>query len=187
MHYIKEYSKYVEITGYRNVSFAKAEEFLKANRKKSSPNAKIQFFNAQLIATQDHLHFAVLNALQAFENKTNISKNLAVETMLYASAQRQIQRAIQLCGIKPETKNIAVLVIAENFVEVKTMLEDFAACIEVGVDEKVLELTTVKMKEIREAFQITDEELETVTEGSNWKEALVNLVVERVALLATQL
>jgi KEOPS complex subunit Cgi121 len=187
LHYIKEQAKYVEITGFRNVNFAKAEEFLKSNRKKTSPNAAIQFFNAELIATQDHLYFAVLNALQAFQNKTNISKNPAVETMLYASVQRQIQRAIQLCGIKPETKNIAVVVIGEDFGEVKDALAEFTDCVGVEPDEKVLELTAAKIKKIREAFQITDKELHAVTEGSNLKEALVNLVVERVALLATQL
>jgi KEOPS complex subunit Cgi121 len=187
LHYLKEYAKYVAITGYRKASFAKAEEFLKANRKKPSSNAKIQFFNAELIATQDHLYFAVLNALQAFQNKTNISKNPAVETMLYASAQRQIQKAIQLCGIKPETKNIGVVVIGENFDEVKASLEEFTVCVGVDADEKVLELTAIKIRKIKQAFKITNVELDTVTEGSNRKQALVNLVVERVVLLATQL
>ena len=81
-----------------------------------------------LIATQEHLYFAVLNALQAFQNKTNISKSLAMETMLYASAQRQIQKAIQRCGIKPETTSMAVIIIGEDPTQIKTMLEAISTC-----------------------------------------------------------
>ena len=35
LYHLKEYGKYAEITGYRNIKFAKAEEFLKANRKEN--------------------------------------------------------------------------------------------------------------------------------------------------------
>ncbi len=114
LYCLLEYGKWMEITGYRNIAFTKAEEFLKANRKETKQNVEMQFFDAELIASQKHLYFAALNALQAFQNKTNISKSPAMETMLYASAQRQIQRAIQRCGIKPETKNMAVLIIGEK-------------------------------------------------------------------------
>ena len=120
LYHLKEYGKYAEITGYRNIKFAEAEEFLKANRKETPDNVDLQFFDAQLIATQEHLYFAALNALQAFRNKTNLSKSLAMETMLYASAQRQIQKAIQLCGIKPQTKTMAVIIIGENQTKLKT-------------------------------------------------------------------
>ena len=44
----------LEITGYRNIKFAEAEEFLKANRKETRENVDLQFFDAQLIATQEH-------------------------------------------------------------------------------------------------------------------------------------
>jgi len=185
LHYLNEYAKYAEITGYRNIKFAQAEEFLKAKRKTS--HADIQFFDAELIASQEHLYFAVLNALQAFQNKTNISKSIAMETMLYASAQRQIQKAIQRGGIKPETTSMAVIIIGENPKQIETVLQAITECVGVEPDEKVLEMSKVKEKKIKETFQITDEELKTVMKNENREEAVVNLVVERVALLATQL
>ena len=74
LQYIEEFGKYVEITGYQNIAFDVAEAFLKANRKQTRQNVDIQFFDAELIATQEHLYFAVLNALQAFKNKTNLQK-----------------------------------------------------------------------------------------------------------------
>ena len=187
LHYIEEYGKYAEITGYKNIKFARAEEFLKANRKETKQNSHIQFFNAELIATQEHLYFAVLNALQAFKNKTNISKSPAMETMLYASAQRQIQKAIQRCGIKPETTSMAVVIIGENPKQIKTVLQEVTVCIGMGPDEKVLEMTKSKEKKIQEAYQITDEELKIVTKNDNRGKAIVNLIIEQAALLATQL
>ena len=187
LYHLKEYGKYAEITGYRNIKFARAEEFLKANRKETQENVDLQFFDARLIATQEHLYFAALNALQAFQNKTNISKSLAMETMLYASAQRQIQKAIQRCGIKPETTSMAVIIIGEDPTQLKTMLEAISTYVGVEPDEKVLEMSKFKEHKIIETFQITDQELKTVMKNENREEAVVNLVIERVALLATQL
>jgi tRNA threonylcarbamoyladenosine modification (KEOPS) complex Cgi121 subunit len=187
LYHLKEYGKYAEITGYRNIKFAKAEAFLKANRKETRENLDLQFFDAQLIATQEHLYFAALNALQAFQNKTNISKSPAMETMLYASAQRQIQKAIQRCGITPETTSMAVIIIGEDPTQLKTMLRAISTCVGVEPDEKVLEVSKFKQQKIIETFQITDQELKTVMKNENRTEAVVNLVIERVALLATQL
>jgi tRNA threonylcarbamoyladenosine modification (KEOPS) complex Cgi121 subunit len=187
LYHLKEYGKYTEITGYKNIKFAKAEEFLKENRKETHQNIDIQFFDASLIATQEHLYFAALNALQAFQNKTNISKSPAMETILYASAQRQIQKAIQRCGIKPETTSMAVIIIGENPTQLKTMLQAISTCVGVEPDEKELEISKFKEHKITETFQITDQELKTVMKNENRTEAVVNLVIERVALLATQL
>jgi len=187
LYHLKEYVKYAEITGYRNIKFGKAEAFLKANRKETRENVDLQFFDAQLIATQEHLYFAALNALQAFQNKTNISKSPAMETMLYASAQRQIQKAIQRCGIKPETTSMAVIIIGVDPTQLKTMLQAISTCVGLEPDEKVLEISEFKEQKIIDTFEITDEELKAVMKNENRTEAVVNLVIERVALLATQL
>ena len=187
LHYLKEYGKYVEITGYRNVKFASTEGFLKANRMQTTEKVDIQFFDAELIATQEHLFFAVINALEAFKNKTNISKSPAMETMLYASAQRQIQKAILKCGIKPSTTNVAATIIGENPTQLRTAVEAISIAVDADPDDSVLEMSNLKDSKIRTVFQISDEEVIAVVKGGNIQDALVNLVVERVALLATQL
>ena len=53
-------------------------------------------------------------------------------------------------------------------------------------DERVLDITKNKEEKIKETFQISDEELK-VLENSNQKKAIINVVIERVALLSTQL
>jgi tRNA threonylcarbamoyladenosine modification (KEOPS) complex Cgi121 subunit len=184
LQYIKEHGKYVEITGYRSIAFDKAEAFLKANRKQTQ-NVDIQFFDAELIATQEHLYFAILNALQVFQNKINHSKSLAMETILYASAQLQIQKAIERSGIKPKTKNMAVTIIGEDPTQIKNTLEALTKSVGTDPDEGVLEMTRTKETKIKKAFNIQIEELKTL-ENSNQKNAIVNLVIEQVALLAVK-
>jgi KEOPS complex subunit Cgi121 len=186
LQYIREHGKYLEITGYKNISFDKAEIFLKTNRKQTKQNIDIQFFDAELIATQEHLYFAVLNTLQAFKNKTNLSKSPAMETLLYASAERQIQKAIERCGIKPQTKNMAVAIIGEDPNQMQNTIDALNKGINSKPDVSVLEMTKTKETKIKKTFKITNEELKTVA-NNNQKKTIINIVIEQVALLATQL
>jgi tRNA threonylcarbamoyladenosine modification (KEOPS) complex Cgi121 subunit len=184
LHYIEEYGKYVELTGYNSVSFARAEAFLKANRKQTL-QLDLQFLDADLIATQEHLYFAVLNALQAFRSKTNISKAIAMETMLYASAKRQIQKAIETIGINSQTKRMAVVIVGEDPKGMEALLDALSFSIGCEPDDSTLKLTKEKRAKIREAFEISGGELNQAI--STEEKTLVDLVVEHIALLSTQL
>jgi tRNA threonylcarbamoyladenosine modification (KEOPS) complex Cgi121 subunit len=184
LHYIEEYGKYVEIAGYRCVPFASAEAFLKENRKQTL-HVDVQFFDADHIATQEHLYFAVLNALQAIRSKTSISKTPAMETMLYAAAKRQIKRAIDAIGIKPQTRNMAIVALGDDSAAVEALVKGLSAAIGCEPDDSVLQLTGEKQRKICAAFQISPKALKTQANGDREK-ALVDLVVEQVALLATQ-
>ncbi|MCJ7762626.1 KEOPS complex subunit Cgi121 [Candidatus Bathyarchaeota archaeon] len=186
LKYFEEFGEYVEITGFSNVQIEDAESFLKATRREQQGTA-VQFFNAELVATWQHLYFAVLNALTAFRNKSNISKNVAVEVMLYASAQRQIRKAIALVGIKRDSANVAVVIIGENADAVKTVRAAVSKRVGAEPDETVLALSNDKVQSIRKAFEISEREVETVVKAGDAEQALVNLVIERVALLSTQL
>lgn len=187
LHRFEEFRCFAEISGFRGIKFEQAEAYLKSNRKAAQNGVWIQFFDAELIATQQHLYFAVLNALTAFKNKTNLSKSLAMETMLYASAQRQIQKAIGLLGIKPETADLAVVVIGEKPKALEVMLKETAVCLHAKVDDSVLELSPKKLAKIREAFEVTTPMLEVATKQEKCDLAVVDLVIERMALLSTQL
>jgi tRNA threonylcarbamoyladenosine modification (KEOPS) complex Cgi121 subunit len=187
LKYIEETGKYVEITGFRNVKVGDAEEFVKAVRKEKQQHVWVQFFDAELVATWQHLHFGVLNALLAFKNERNISKSVAMEVMLYASAQRQIKKAIDFMGVKCDSANVAVVIIDEHPDSVKAALSVVSKRIGAEPDEAVLGLSRKKAQRICEAFGITEKELEAVMEKGNVEQALVKLVIERMALLSTRL
>jgi KEOPS complex subunit Cgi121 len=186
LKYIKEFGKHVAITGFRGVRIKNVEEFFQMIRKENLPNTEIQFFDAKLVATWQHLYFAVLNALTAFKNKENISKSLAMETILYASAQRQIRKATELLGIKPRSSNIAMLIIGDEPETVKSVLSIVSKHLHAQPDDTVLELSEEKATIIRKTFGISDVELKTVVKKDDLEKALTDLVLERMALLAVQ-
>ncbi|XHH10603.1 MAG: KEOPS complex subunit Cgi121 [Candidatus Bathyarchaeia archaeon] len=186
LHFFEEFGFYAEITGFKSVTFEQADTYLKANRK-GEQKVWIQFFNSDLIATQEHLYFAILNALTAFKKQTNLSKSIAMETMLYASSQRQIQKAIQVIGIKPDMSQMAVTVIGESAEQVTVALKELSSYLHAQPSEAVLELTPKKVQQIQQAFNITAPMVEVATKNRTADLALIDLVIEQVALLATQL
>lgn len=183
---IEEFQKCIGITGFRDVKVMDTDEFLKTISKGTPSNVEIQFFNAELIATWQHLYFAGLNVLTAFKNGENFSKSLAMEMMLYASAQHQIRKATDIIGIKPDSKKIAVVVIGEKPEEVQLTLVGIPKKIKAKKDETVLKLTGQKAVMIKETFGISDQELVAVMKGHSQQEALVDIVIEKMALLATE-
>jgi len=184
---IKEHGKYVEITGFRNIEIDDAEAWIKMSQIDQHQGVAVQFFDADLVATWEHLYFAVVNALTAFATQRNISRNVAMETMLYASAQRQIRKAIGFIGVKRGVANVAVAVIGSDPVELQATVSAVQKRFGKERDENVLELSESKIERIRGAFGISDEEIKAVMEKNELEQALVSLVIERMALLSTQL
>jgi len=82
---------------------------------------------------------------------------------------------------------VAVVIIGESAESVESVLSVVSKRVDEETNDGVLELSKEKVHGIRAAFGITKTELETVMEKDNDKDALVNLVIERVALLSTQL
>ncbi|PIU59980.1 hypothetical protein COS86_01375 [Candidatus Bathyarchaeota archaeon CG07_land_8_20_14_0_80_47_9] len=183
---VEEFGKYLVITGFRGVKIGNVEAFFNAIRNERVPNVEIQFFDAQLVATWQHLYFAVLDALTAFKNRENISRNLAMETMLYASAQRQIRKAMRLLGITRCSSDIATIIVADKPGSAKTALLTASENVHANPDDVVIELTRGKEEAIRKAFDISEAELEATGKGDGLQAALVDLVIERMALLSTQ-
>lgn len=178
--------KFIAIAGFRDVQIRDIDDLLNAVRGRVK-DACVQFFDADLIAGQEHLLFAALNALRTFESKTNISSSLAMETLLFASAQRQIKKAVELLGIKSHSQRIALLILAETRQEASETLEIVSGLISGERDDGVLELNDEKFEAIEGLFNITDRELKAKLKKEGLeKKALIDLVIEHVALLATQ-
>lgn len=107
-----------------------------------------------------------------------------MEMMLFASAQRQIQKAIEHIGIKPASSNLAVVIVGCDFQHITTQLVALSELLSSSSDESVLEITPAKQQKIRSTFQIGDEEIILLKEPL--QQSIVALVIERMALLSTQ-
>jgi len=180
------FDQYLVEAGFKNVKITNIDKFFAAVKEKAG-NAVVQFFDANLIAGRDHLRFAALNALNAFKNKLSISNSLAMETLLYASAQHQIKDALKLLGIKPNGGRVVVLVLAQTGKQASAILDFVSGLLQGERDDSVVEFSNEKIDGLKKLFQISDVELEAKTERKGAeKEALLDLVIEHMALLATE-
>ncbi len=184
---LEEYGRFIEISAFKGVKIGNAKALAEKIIAMVPPAVEVQFFDADLVATWRHLYFAALNAVAAFKAKRNLSKSLAVETALYASAQRQIKKALSIIGLKPESTTAAVIVVGCDEKSVKAAFN--VVCNELGnkPNESALELTPAKSKRIKAAFKVSSAELKAVSSARNPDTALVDLVVEHMALLSTRL
>lgn len=182
----KKNSKQITIIGFKNVKIKNIPVFIETFRRQKG-SASAQFFDAKRVAGPEHLYFAALNAQNAFKKKTNISNSLAVETLLYASAQRQIEKALKMLGIKQGSSEVAVLIMTENKRENDACTSLVSRMIYGERSDSVLELTDQKIKGIKKLFRISNREFEAKLKREGLeKEALTDLVIERVALLVTR-
>lgn len=131
----------------------------------------IQVVNADLVYGKDHLISAVNHANRAFKQGRNSTNSLAMEILLYASGERQIQKAIKKLGITKDSKNIA-FVFEGEFAEdvVRTILDT----LNVTQNDKVLEGDSDTLKK----FGFTKKEIETVP-----KISYSYLILEKVAMV----
>ena len=181
---IEGFRKYAAIVGFKNTVMNDVEGFLQEIRNLMPSGVVIQFFDARRIATWEHVYFAVLNGMTAFRNKKNISRNIAVESMLYVSAQHQIQKATTLFGVTVNSREIAVLIVGNTLHSVKSSLSMFSEKITANRDDKVLELSKRKIIEIRNIYRPSDAEIKVFIKNRNLERGLTDLVIERMALLA---
>ena len=76
--------------------------------------AEVILFDPDYICGKDHLLSAYIHAERAIERGTNRSRDLVSETILYASADRQIGRAIKKMSPKKNSDEFVVLVIGKH-------------------------------------------------------------------------
>lgn len=134
-------------------------------------NITIQTLDADVIYGKDHLVSALQHAKRAFEQGKNATKSLAMEILLYASGERQIQKSILKVGVKTGQRNIAFVFdgnLSDDIVE--TILET----LDISRDDKVLEGNIDTLKR----FGFTQQEIETVPESHYG-----HLILERIAMV----
>ncbi len=180
-----ENGKTISILGFRNVRINDVNGLLKEVKTEITP-ATAQIIDAKHVAGKPHLLFAFLNAQKSFEKGRAISENISMETLLYASGNRQISRAIEMLGVKSKTSKIAVMIFASSKEEAKEA-EDKLINLIAGVrDDRVLEIKgRGKVESLMKTFKVTDLEIETMSSlRIEAREVLTWLIVERGSLLS---
>jgi KEOPS complex subunit Cgi121 len=145
------------------------EKFLgKIKKTSKDKNIVIQAFDADKLAGEEHIRFAVKKAMNSFKSGRNIANDPGKEIMLYAAGTRQINRAMKL-GVHNGENNIVLVAIGEVF--------DISAFNEI-IPRPVLQYNSSKKDALSEIFNITKEELKVCGEDK-----IPELVIERIALV----
>ena len=127
--------------------------------------------DADMVCGKGHLVSAVMHASRAFERGLNVSQSMTGETMLYASGERQISKAVKKMGVKVGTERLAIILF--GVVDPDKAIATLAF----ERDDDVLEPSVEKA--VR--FGITPEELKAVP-----ADMFEDLVLERVAFVGLQ-
>lgn len=118
----------------------------------------------KVVCGKDHLISAANCAIKAFTSKKNACSTLAMETMLYASGERQISKAADKMGIKSNNA-VALVIFSEKTEEIRSKLR-------LKQDDSILEASEEKMVN----FGITENELRSVPDDKKY-----DLILEHVA------
>jgi KEOPS complex subunit Cgi121 len=123
--------------------------------------------DAHMVCGREHLDSAVEHALRAFQRGTSSANNLMMETMLFASGERQISKAQEKMGLKSGERSVALVLFGADPAAVLHILG-------LQRDDAVLEASEQKAL----AFGVGREELDMVPD-----EQRPDLVLERVAFV----
>jgi KEOPS complex subunit Cgi121 len=152
-----------------------------------SANLDVQVIDLDRVAGRKHLYLAALNAVCAFERRTNISKTVAVEFLLYLSGQKQISDAIKIMGLDEKTKEVAVIAIGENEESIRRFVERLPSITNAMSDDALVDRwSTEKTEILLSIFGIHKKELQAMSgKKAPREETIQKLILERVALLST--
>ncbi|MHA1301428.1 MAG: KEOPS complex subunit Cgi121 [Candidatus Helarchaeota archaeon] len=149
-------------------------------------NVIIQFFNAKLIADWEHIYFSVVHALKSFKQGRNLSNNLDLEILLFASGQRQIKVAINEFGIGSETSEVVLLIIGYSKDSIREIFLKILKILNKKEDEAILKIDENKYSNLLNYFKISPIEIETIANSNNWEDklsALIKLILNRIAFV----
>nr|WP_321497463.1 KEOPS complex subunit Cgi121 [uncultured Methanolobus sp.] len=157
-----------------SVSIQNVPAFLKELASISSlHNTIVQAMDADKIAGEEHIAFAVEKALRAVEAGSNVARDTGVEIMRYASGKRQIEEAFSM-GVREGDMNVVFVILGEP-----ENIENTTLDLKKLIEEKpVVDYSESKNESLASQFSIT--ELEIKATG---KDSIPLLVLERVALV----
>ncbi|HIJ16674.1 MAG TPA: hypothetical protein HA364_02705 [Thermoplasmata archaeon] len=125
--------------------------------------AEILMMDGAMVFGTDHVKSAFFHATKATAEGRNSSESLAMETLLYASGERQLSSAIRKMAVGDATESVVVAVLKGHF----SPREGWSKLPRIG---------TMRDRAKLAGFGITEREMSTVTE-----ERLTDLVLEKVA------
>jgi len=176
----------IGIAELHNSNRLKQEELIQLAKSLSSDSITVQLLNGLLSADETHLLSAAQNAINAKRGEYMLSRSLDVEIIVFASAQRQIGRALDELGVYDGLDDIAVVVVGTDSSAVKDCIQDLAGKIGSEVIP-AFAATSERIERIKDHYQISDKEIGAISDSDEIESQLTALsrcLVSRVSLVA---
>ncbi len=146
----------------------------------------IQFLDSSLIVSIGHLLSAAQNAVNAWKGDYMLTRGLDAEILVYASAQRQISRAIENLGVRDGLQSIALVVVGGD----KRVVRDVITKMVNKVGEEIKTAFVPdrdRLERIMQHYDVNAKEIKAFTDSDEVEilaEALSRCVVSRVSIVA---
>jgi len=170
-----------------NTSPPSLEELFRSAAEKC-PEVSIQLVDLDRVPGQRYLKLATVNATKSFHSKQPIAKTLAMELLLYISAEKQIVKALKRVGITAETRRTAALAVGEHRDHVLAAANFLAGRLGQDSEDRLLDdWPRQRIMNVRSGFDIGEEELGAIVRKDETEPMTVErLAVERSAMLAAR-
>lgn len=176
----------VGMSEFKNSAHLNRKALLTLASSKVESVLAIQFFDSSMIVDELHLLSAVQNAVMAWKGNYMKSRGLDVEMIIYASAQHQIGRALELMGVTDETQAVIVVVLGDQL----DMIEKCMRTLGLAIGKEItpgFRKTIDRIKALMKVFDITESEVAlflTRHDKKSWQRAVSKCLVSRVSLVA---
>jgi tRNA threonylcarbamoyladenosine modification (KEOPS) complex Cgi121 subunit len=149
------------------------EDFMN-NLRSINRSLAVQIVNANLVAGKKHVTGIIQQSIEARKRKIMLSKRIEVDMLMRLACTDQISKAVNDIGIKDGINN--VLIIAVGRVKDLRMFRKYIAS-NYHINNKILEMSSKKIKNIVSLHGIGKQELDLVDDG------IASILVERASLL----
>ena len=126
-----------------------------------------QIVDYLLIWGHQHIYSALWHAEKAKINNSMISNSFSIEILLYLAGYRQIKKAIELLGVKEDSKKIIGIFVSENMANLSTAFETLKEVFLLEIDIDIIEDFTSRRKDV--VNYLVKEGYQDVTEYSDEK------------------
>ncbi|TFG10176.1 hypothetical protein EU534_01305 [Candidatus Heimdallarchaeota archaeon] len=149
------------------------DDYLQKIRLNQWPNVHLQLVDPSLIISKRHIQIALYHTQKNFKQGNNIARDHSTEFLLRISGKKQISSALELFGVKGNSKIILVIAFGGNPSENEGAVKSFI---------KQMKITEDNLFEIKFPI-LNDEELSMTYQCGDNVRGIEKCVLERIALL----
>jgi tRNA threonylcarbamoyladenosine modification (KEOPS) complex Cgi121 subunit len=175
------------IAEFRNATHLDRDRLLSMASSMSEFVLAIQFFDGAMIVNEIHLLSAAQNAFNAYKGGYMRSRSLDVEMVIYASAQHQIGRALELMGINDKTASVAVVALGKDKQKIQSAMLNLEQTIGNEITP-AFDMTSKRLETLMETFAIDASEISLFLDQDDIKSrqlALSKCLASRISQVAT--